>query len=90
MANTFNQYQKSVAIERNSAKDILTRIKTTFAGLKEKGAESLQAVLSSANRDSSAWHALDAEYGPHEPITSGFMSDVVSLRMQQHIDRYRR
>jgi hypothetical protein len=89
MANRIKQRNHPLATGRDSGQDVLFGLRATHTGLK-KGLKSLRAVLSSAKREASAWHALDAEYGPNEPITSGFMPDVESVRMQQHLDRYRR
>ena len=66
--------------------ELLAGLQVIQTGLKNGLKSSVRAILPGANRESSAWLALRAEYGPNEPITQAFNSDVMLVQLQNYVD----
>jgi hypothetical protein len=84
MSNLMEQRYKPVDIGREPAADAaasaLVWLKARQASLTNWLKSSLRAVVPGANRESSPWRALRAEYGPDEPTTRAAWSDTSSVR----------
>jgi hypothetical protein len=86
MSNTLEQGYKPVEAGREIVAEALAWMMANQTRLRNGLKSSLRAVLSGANRESSAWRALRAEYGPDEPITQAFYSDVMLVQMHNYLD----
>jgi hypothetical protein len=80
MSNLIEQRYRPVNVGRKPVADALAWLKASQAGLRNWIKSSLRAVVPGANRESSPWRALSAEYGPDEPITRAAWSDISSVR----------
>jgi hypothetical protein len=90
MASTLEQRYNGVEAGRGSVQGLLAGLKAKQAGLINRLKSSIRAVFPGANRESSAWRALSAEYGPDEPMTWAFDPDVNSVRLQHYVDHHYR
>jgi hypothetical protein len=84
MSNTLQQRYKPVEVGHELAADTLAWMKAKEASLTNWLKSNLRAVIPGANRESSPWRALSAEYGPDEPKTQGTWSDMSSVRSQPY------
>jgi hypothetical protein len=67
----------------------LVWLKAGQASLIHRLRSSLRTVLPGTNRESSAWRALSAEYGPSEPISLAAWPGTSSVGSQHDLDHYR-
>ena len=86
MANILKQRYNEVESGNQAVKGNLAGLKTKRADLKDKLKSCFRAILPGANRESSTWLALSAEYGPNEPITQILNSDLMLVQMRNHVD----
>jgi hypothetical protein len=73
---------------RGFVQELLAGLKVIRTGLKNRLTSSVRAVWPVANRESSAWLALRAEYGPDEPIIQAIDSDMHSVGLQHDVDHH--
>ena len=76
MSDLMEQYSKAAEVAPEPVADTLAWLKAGQATLIYRLRSSLRAVLPGENRESSAWRALSAEYGPDEPISLAVWSDT--------------
>jgi hypothetical protein len=84
MSNLIERRYKPVYVGRESVADTLAWLKVRQAGLRNWLESSLRAVVPGANRESSPWRALSAEYGADEPMARAAWSDMSSVRSQPY------
>jgi hypothetical protein len=89
MSDLMEERYKPVEVVPEPVADALVWLKAGQASLIHRLRSSLRAVLPGANRESSAWRALSAEYGPSEPISLAAWSDTSSVESQHYLDHYR-
>ncbi len=89
MSDLMEQPYKPVEVVSEPVAGALVWLKARQASLRNWLRSSLRAVLPGANRESSAWRALSAEYGPDEPIARAAWSDTSSVGPQHYLDHYR-
>jgi hypothetical protein len=89
MANTLEQRYNRVEARRGSVQGLLAGLKAKQADL-NRFKSSIRAVFPVANRESSPWRALSAEYGPDEPMTQAFDPNVNYVRLQHYVDYHYR
>jgi hypothetical protein len=81
MSNLIEQRYRPVNVRREPVADALAWLKASQAGLRNRLKSSLRPVSSGACRESSPWRALNAEYGPDEPLTrAAWSADMSSVR----------
>jgi hypothetical protein len=86
MSNTLQPRYQPVEVGHELAADALVWLRARQARLSNWLISSLRAVVPGANRGSSPWRALSAEYGPDEPITRATWSaDMSSVRSQPYM-----
>jgi len=88
MANLLEKAYLEADGGRGLVQQLLAGVIVIPTGLRNRLKSGVRAVWPGANRESSAWLALSAEYGPDEPIIQAIGSDIHSIRMQPDVDRY--
>ena len=88
MANTLEQPHNEIKTGNRAVQGKSVRLKSGGPDLKERLKSYFRALSPAANRESSAWLALNAEYGPNEPITQAFSSDYKPVQMGNYGAHY--
>ena len=86
MANILEKRCIEVEAGHGSLQELLVGLRGLQTALKNGLKSSVRAVLPGAHRESSTWLALRAEYGPNEPITEAFDSDIRRVQMRHYVD----
>ena len=76
--------KRYIDVEAGHGSVHLVGLKRIQTALKNGLKSSVRAVLPGANRESSAWLALRAEYGPNEPITEAFDPEIILVHLQNY------
>jgi len=87
--STLEQSYTPAEVGCESVEDALVQLKAKQTSLGDRLKSSFGAVFLGANRESSVWLALSAEYGPDEPVTQAIWSGMSSARLQHYVDHYR-
>jgi hypothetical protein len=88
MTNILGQPYNEVKTGNLAVQEKPVGLKTRRTDLKNRLNSWFRALFLAANRESSTWLALSAEYGPNEPITQAFNSDFRLVQMGNYGDRY--
>ena len=88
MANLLEKAYLEADEGRGLVQQLLTGLKVLPTSLKTRLKSGVRAIWPGANRESSAWLALSAEYGPDEPTIQAIDPDIHSARLQHDVDHY--